>query len=160
MLGKFFYFNCNRIKMWGLILDSCPSCGHESGHSQGLLCKVCDNKGCKNCMTYLFSFFQYGIEPQVHENWYCHSRECYKVFAKEMEDNVTHEILDRDKFGIGLLRGVFHNAVKNQENQSWLLNKVSSSLSLDDFLFWNANMNLVSIIEKRGTELNNKLNGA
>ena len=142
--------------MWEFILDTCPSCGHESGHSEPILCKVCENTGCKDCMTYLFSFFQYGTEPQVHENWYCHSSECYKVFAEELKNSVTLDILDRDKFGIGLLRGVFHNAVKNQEDQSWLLNEVNSSLSLDDFLFSNANLNLVSSVEKRGIELINR----
>ena len=143
--------------MWGFILDTCPSCGHESGISKFLLCKVCGNTGCKDCMTYLFSFFQYGIEPQFHENWYCHSSECYKIFTREMKNSVTLDIIDRDKFGIGLLRGVFHNAIKKQENPSWLLDKVNSSLSLNDFLFWNANLNLVSSVEKRGIELINNL---
>lgn len=107
-------------------------------------------------MTYLFSFFQYGSEPQFHENWYCHSSRCYEVFAEKMENSVTVDILDRDKFGAGLLRGVFHNAVKNPENQFWLRENVSSSLSLDDFLFTNANLELVARVEKYGKEMVNK----
>ena len=137
-------------------MDSCPSCGHESSHSKPLICKVCENRGCKDCMTYLFSFFQYGNEPQFYENWYCHSSECYNVFVEEMENSITADILDRDKFGIGLLRGVFHNAVKNRETQFLSINNINSSLSLNDFLFSNANLNLVSRIEKHGTETINR----
>ena len=137
-------------------MDSCQSCGHESRHSKHLICKVCENRGCKDCMTYLFSFFQYGNDPQFHENWYCHSSECYNIFVEEMKNSITSDIIDRDKFGIGLLRGVFHNAVKNRENQFWSINNINSPLSLNDFLFSNANLNLVSTIEKHGTEMINK----
>jgi len=107
-------------------------------------------------MTYLFSFFQYGIEPQFHENWYCHSSECYEAFARKMEDSITVDIFDRQKFGVGLLKGVFHNAITNYENQLWLRKNVFSSLSLDDFLFTNGNLELVSRVEKFGTKLLNK----
>ncbi len=104
-------------------------------------------------MTYLFSFFQYGIEPQFHENWYCHLSKCYEFFAEKMENSVTVDIIDRDKFGIGLLRGVFYNAAKNLENQVWLMQKVSPLLTLDDFLFTNANLELVDRVEKHGKDI-------
>lgn len=103
-------------------------------------------------MTYLFSFFQYGIEPQFHENWYCHSNDCYENFARTLEDSITAEIFDQLKFGVGLLKMVFHKAIQNNDNQQWLRNNVSSSLALDDFLFTNGNLDLVSRVEKCGQE--------
>jgi hypothetical protein len=48
------------------------------------------------------------------------------------------------------LKVVFHNAIKNSENQTWLRKNVASSLSLDDFLFNNGNLDLVSRVEKCG----------
>ena len=134
----------------GTILGVCSTCGNEERASNPILCKVCGKEGCKDCMTYLFSFFQYGIEPQFHENWYCHSNDCYEDFARTMEDNITADIFNQQKFGVGLLKIVFHNAIQNIENQTWLRQNVSSSLSLDDFLFTNGNLDLVSRVEKCG----------
>jgi len=134
----------------GTILGICSTCGNEELASNPMLCKVCGKEGCKNCMTYLLSFFQYGIEPQFQENWYCHSNDCYEDFARTMEDNITADIFDQQKFGVGLLKMVFHNAIQNIENQTWLRKIVSNSLSLDDFLFTNGNLDLVSRIEKCG----------
>ena len=131
----------------------CTNCGNKGISYKQLFCKVCGNEGCKECMNYLFSFFQFGIEPQFQENWYCHSKNCYQNFAEKMETFCTKDILNRDKFGIGLLRGVFHNATKNPENNYWLSGKIPSSLSLDDFLFHNANLDLVARIEKFGKQM-------
>jgi hypothetical protein len=133
-------------------LGVCSTCGKEDLPANPMLCKVCGKEGCKYCMTYLFSFFQYGIEPQFHENWYCHSNDCYEDFAGTMEDSITADIFDQQKFGVGLLKMVFHNAIHNNDNQQWLRNNVSSSLSLDDFLFTNGNLDLVSRVEKCGQD--------
>lgn len=73
-----------------------------------------------------------------------------------MENSITLDILDRDKFGIGLLRCVFHYATKNPENKYWLRKNIYHSLSLDDFLFTNANLELVARIEKHGKEITDK----
>ncbi|UCC57855.1 MAG: hypothetical protein JSW14_05665 [Candidatus Bathyarchaeum sp.] len=155
MMQSFFICKTDK-KKWGIYLVSCPSCGYDEASLKPLLCKVCGKEGCKECMTYLFSFFQYGIEPQFHENWYCHSNQCYEIFADKIENSIEVDILDRDKFGIGLLRGVFYNAVKNPENHFWLRQNVPHSLSLDDFLFVNANFELVSRVEEYGKKLVNK----
>ena len=134
-------------------MNVCSSCGYEEVSSNPLTCKVCGKDGCKDCMTYLFSFFQYGLEPQFHENWYCHSNECYEVFAKKMEDSITYDTIDREKFGIGLLKSIFHNAIKNWGNHLWLRKIVSNSLLYDDFLFTNGNLELVSRVEDFGNRI-------
>ncbi|MBT8172262.1 hypothetical protein KJN74_05270 [Candidatus Bathyarchaeota archaeon] len=139
-------------------MGNCSFCENNELASNPLSCKVCGKEGCKDCMTYLFSFFQYGIEPQFHENWYCHNSDCYEIFVKKMEDSITVDILDREKFGVGLLQGVFHNAIKNFGNQLWLKNNVSNSLSRDDFLFTNGNLELVSRVEEFGNKGLNKPN--
>ena len=135
-------------------MNTCPNCGNGDVSSKPLLCTVCGKEGCKKCMTYLFTFFQYGHEPQLHENWYCHPSQCYENFAEEMKNWITVDVIDRDKFGIGLLRGVFHNAARNMENKYWFKKKIPYSLSLDDFLFTNANLELVAKIEKHGKKIN------
>lgn len=142
--------------MGAFVLSVCSSCGHTDSSFNPLFCKVCGKEGCHDCMTYLFSYFQYGIEPQFQENWYCHTSKCYETFAQTMEKNLTAKIFNEQKFGIGLLRTIFYNALTKNDNQFWLKKNISSSLLLDDFLFTNGNLDLVARIEKFGTKKINK----
>ncbi len=134
-------------------MSVCSSCGHTGIPSNQLFCKVCGKEGCPDCMKYLFSYFQYGIEPQFLENWYCHSNNCYEKFAQTMEENLTTKIFNEQKFGVGLLKTVFHNTLNSStNNQLWFKYSIPSMLSLDDFLFTNGNLDLVSRIEKFGAK--------
>ena len=136
-------------------MSICSSCGHLETSSNPLSCKVCGKEGCHNCMTYLFSYFQYGIEPQFLENWYCHTKQCYEIFAKKMEENLTNEIFEEQKFGVGLLKTVFYEALSNSDNQLWSNKNMPKLLTMDDFLFTYGNLDLVSRLETFGA---NKLN--
>ena len=135
-------------------MAKCPNCGNETSSLKTERCRVCGKEGCKKCVTYLLTFFLYGTEPAVDENWFSHLGQCYETFAEEIENNITLDILERDKFGVGLLRGVFFNAIQKSEKcRSWLSANCSHLFSLDDFLFPNANLELVARVERAGKKL-------
>ena len=89
------------------------------------------------------------------ENWYCHTKQCYEIFAKKMEENLTNEIFEEQKFGVGLLKTVFYEALSNSDNQLWSNKNMPKLLTMDDFLFTYGNLDLVSRLETFGA---NKLN--
>ena len=67
-----------------------------------------------------------------------------------MEDNMSIDLFNNEKFGIGLLKEIFFNAVRSSESEHWLTKNVPTSLSINDFLFTNGNLKLVSRLEEFG----------
>jgi len=123
-------------------LGACHNCGNKGFFLKTALCKICGREGCKECMTYMFTVYRYSSSHPTDGDWFCHQGQCYETFAKKIENNITPDVLNRDKFGVELLRHGFFNAMKKSGD------KLSPSISPDDFLFVSANSEFIAKIDE------------